>query len=181
MDLSLRRVSIRQWRVDDAPAIAALADNHRIWINVRDRFPHPYTLLDAEAFIGKHIDGESTNNFAMTVGGEVIGSIGIRPGEDVYRKSAELGYWIGEPYWGRGYATEAVSGFSPWALEAYDLVRLFALVFATNPASARVLEKAGFEFVARVSSAVVKGGLVADELVYNLVRPGWIAGRRVEA
>jgi len=168
--VTLDRLTIRDWRVDDAPSIAPLANNRAIWLNLRDRFPHPYTLADAEAFIAMAMAEHPARNFAICLGDAAIGSIGIIPGTDIYRRSAEIGYWLGEPYWGRGYATEAISGFSDWAFEAFDLVRLFAMVFTYNGASGRALEKAGFVREATSRFAAVKNGQIHDEWVFARVR-----------
>jgi len=168
--VTLDRLTIRDWRVDDAPSIAPLANNRAIWLNLRDRFPHPYTLADAEAFIAMAMAEHPARNFAICLGDAAIGSIGIIPGTDIYRRSAEIGYWLGEPYWGRGYATEAISGFSDWAFEAFDLVRLFAMVFTYNGASGRALEKAGFVREATSRCAAVKNGRIHDEWVFARVR-----------
>jgi len=168
--VTLDRLTIRDWRVDDAPSIASLANNRAIWLNLRDRFPHPYTLADAEAFIAMAMAEHPARNFAICLGDAAIGSIGIIPGTDIYRRSAEIGYWLGEPYWGRGYATEAISGFSDWAFEAFDLVRLFAMVFTYNGASGRALERAGFVREATSRCAAVKNGQIHDEWVYARVR-----------
>lgn len=169
MQLTLDRLTIRDWRVGDAASIAPLANNRAIWLNLRDRFPHPYTLADAEAFIAITMAETPARNFAICLDDAAIGSIGIIPGNDIYRKSAEIGYWLGEPYWGRGYATEAIRGFSDWAFTSYDLVRIFAMAFTYNQASARVLEKAGFVREATSRCAAIKNGKIWDEWLYARV------------
>jgi RimJ/RimL family protein N-acetyltransferase len=166
MELRLTRLTIRSWRPDDAPVIAPLANNYAIWRNLRDRFPHPYAVEDAEAFIARTLERDPQTNYAIAFDDGAIGSIGILPGEDIYRRSAEFGYWLGEPYWGRGYATEAITAFSSWALEHFDLARLYALVFTWNEASARVLEKSGFVREGLSRNAAVKEGRLVDEWVY---------------
>jgi RimJ/RimL family protein N-acetyltransferase len=173
MLLQLPRLTIRDWRSEDAGLMAGLANDYEIWRHVRDRFPHPYATSDAEAFIALALSQEPRQNFAIAIAADdaVIGSIGVIPGEDVYRRSAEVGYWLGRPYWGRGYATEALAAFSDWALEQYDLIRIFARVFVGNPASARALEKCGYERTARIPSAAVKEGRVVDEWIYSRIRP----------
>ena len=170
MHLSLSRLAIRSWRADDAPALATHANNHAIWRNLRDRFPHPYAIADADAFIAKCLSRDTPTNYAITLEGGAIGSIGIIQGEDIYRRSAEFGYWLGEPFWGRGLATEAIGGFSEWAFEVFDLVRLYAMVFTWNPGSARALEKCGFAREALCRSAAIKEGQVVDEWLYAKVR-----------
>ncbi len=172
VELTLTRLTLRDWRDDDATIIAPLANNRSIWINVRDRFPHPYTLADAVAFIAKSQAEDPRRNFAICIEDRPIGSIGIIPGTDISRKSAEVGYWLGEPFWGRGYATEAIRGFSDWAFGHYDLVRLFATVFTYNVGSARALEKAGYVREATSRCASIKEGKIYDEWLYAMVRCG---------
>jgi RimJ/RimL family protein N-acetyltransferase len=166
MRLRLDRLTIRSWRIDDAPHIAPLANNRAIWRNLRDRFPHPYTVADAEAFIAASLAREPEAQFAITLEDAAIGSIGLIPGTDIYRRSAEFGYWLGEPYWGRGYASEAIRGVSDWALEHLGLARLYAMVFTWNPASARALEKGGFVRESTARCAAFKDGELVDEWVY---------------
>lgn len=170
MELHLPRLTIRSWQPGDAPQLAALADNRAIWRNLRDRFPHPYRLEDAQAFIAQSLGRDPQVNYAITLDGTAIGSVGISPGEDIYRKSAEFGYWLGEPYWGRGYATEVIAAFTDWAFAHFDLERIYAMVFTWNPASARALEKCGFVCEATCRNAAVKDGEVVDEWLYSRVR-----------
>lgn len=176
MHLQLPRLTIRSWRVDDAERFAPLANNYAIWRNLRDRFPHPYTVEDAHAFIERTLARAQQVNYAIALDDAPIGSIGVTPGEDIYRKSAEFGYWLGEPYWGRGYASEAIIGFTDWGFDAFDLVRYNALVFTWNPASARALAKSGFVLEATSRCAAIKEGKACDEWLYAKVRPGITTG-----
>ncbi len=182
---------IRSLVSGDAPRLAELLDNREIWLQVRDKLPHPYTLADAEEWIARTRAQTPETNFAIAtsrehsggapvedrgelhdmVPGEVAGGIGLILQEDVFRRSAEIGYWVGEPYWGRGIATRAVRAFTAWAFESFDLERLYAGVFDTNPASARVLEKAGWELEGRLRRAAIKDGRVLDQLLYATLRP----------
>ena len=170
MFLQLSRLTLRDWRPTDAPRVAELADNYKIWRTLRDQFPRPYALSDAEAFIALALSEEPRIHFAIALDDAPIGSIGIIPGTDIYHRSAEVGFWLGEPYWGRGFASEALTAFTDWAFAHYDLVRIFALVFVANPASARALEKSGFELTARIRNAAVKEGSVVDEWIYSRIR-----------
>ncbi|HWP99308.1 MAG TPA: GNAT family protein [Vicinamibacterales bacterium] len=170
MELPLTRCAIRSWHPADAHALARHANSRAVWRNLRDRFPHPYTLADAEAWIARARAARPETHFAIAVGGEAVGGIGLELQIDVARRSAEIGYWLGEAYWGRGIATEAVRALTEHAFAAFDLCRIYAFVFEWNPASARVLEKAGFIREARLRKAVTKDGRTIDAFLYALVR-----------
>lgn len=170
MELVLERCTVRSWRLEDAAALAREADDRSVWINLRDRMPSPYTLRDAVAFINMSAGADPETNFAITVDGEVAGSIGITPGSDIYRLSAEIGYWLGARFRGRGVASDALRGVSTWAFEKFGLVRLHAAVFTWNPASARVLEHAGYTLESTARSAAVKNATIVDEWIYAMVR-----------
>jgi ribosomal-protein-alanine N-acetyltransferase len=170
MELELPGCRIRSWRAGDELALAKHADSRNIWLNVRDRFPHPYTLADAEAWVARVSVAEPETQFAIEADGEAAGGIGLFLQQDVERFSAEIGYWLGEAHWGRGLATSAVRAFTDFAFARFDLCRIYANVFAWNPGSARVLEKAGYAFEGRMRRAAVKDGQVVDNLLYAVVR-----------
>ncbi|MBI2826578.1 MAG: GNAT family N-acetyltransferase [Planctomycetia bacterium] len=170
MRIELPQGHLRPWRLDDADALVRHANNRHIWQNLRDAFPHPYTAEDADRWLPTAVGNNPPTSFAIVIGDEPVGGIGIVPKDDVYRRSAELGYWLSEEHWGRGITTDAVRAIVDYAFATFDLCRLYAGVFDWNPASARVLEKAGFTFEARLRRAVTKDGRTADELVYALVR-----------
>ena len=170
MELKLTRSTIREWRVGDETSLVRHANNHKIWLNVRDAFPHPYTTADAEDWIRKASSDDPMISFAIEVDGQAVGGIGLVPQTDIFRRSAEIGYWLGEAYWGRGIVSEAVSAFTEWAFANFDLCRIYAGVFEWNPSSARVLEKAGFEFEGRMKKAVIKEDRTGDELIYATTR-----------
>ena len=161
---------LRSWRLEDAPSLARHADNVRVWANLRDRFPNPYTVEDAESWIRHCLRSAPATDFAIVVAGEPVGGIGLVLQQDVERIGAEIGFWLGEALWGRGIMTAAVSAFAPWALDYYRLERLYAFVFEFNTGSARVLEKAGFVQEGRLKHAAVKQGRVIDQLLYARVR-----------
>jgi [ribosomal protein S5]-alanine N-acetyltransferase len=171
MELRLDRITVRSWRAEDAPLMAPLADNYNIWRYVRDRFPRPYTLEAAEAWIAAARAADPECWFAIALDDRPIGAIGIIPKDDINRIAAEFGYWLGEPWWGQGYATEAARGFSEWIFANRELWRLEAIVFTHHPASARVLEKAGFELQCTARKAAIKEGRIVDEWVYAKVKP----------
>jgi RimJ/RimL family protein N-acetyltransferase len=170
VELKLAGCRIREWRPEDAASLARHADNRRIWRNVRDHFPHPYTLADAETWIERAAAEQPPTQFAIEVDGEAAGGVGLFLQRDVERRSAELGYWLGEAYWGRGLMTDVVRRFAAEAFDAYGLLRIYAVVFEWNPASCRVLEKAGFVLEGRLRRAVVKDGVVLDQFLYAAVR-----------
>jgi RimJ/RimL family protein N-acetyltransferase len=144
MELKLQSCVSRSWSLSDAVAMQRYANNRKIWLNLRDMFPHPYTLDDAHAFLGYVTNEKPTTTFAIAMPSEAIGCIGLQIGRDVHRKTAELGYWLGEPFWSRGIMSEAVAELTRWAFGMFSLERIYAQPFANNPASVRVLEKAGF-------------------------------------
>ena len=139
-------VTLRNWKPDDAPALAAAINNKKVLDNLRDGIPFPYTEQDAMEFIGATLNAEKNSQyaFAITYDGKVIGSVGVFRKENVHRFTAELGYYIAEPYWGKGIITKAVRQICDYVFENTDIVRIFAEPYANNTASCRVLEKAGF-------------------------------------
>jgi RimJ/RimL family protein N-acetyltransferase len=169
MELKLARCTLRPWRVGDEIPLVRNANNRRVWRNL-SRLPHPYTLADATAWIGRASPQSPVTDFAIVVDGEPAGGIGVELGREVFFRTAEIGYWLGEPYWGRGIATEAVRALTEHAFVTFDLCRLQAGVFEWNPASMRVLEKAGYVLEARHRKNVTKDGQTIDRLMYALVR-----------
>jgi RimJ/RimL family protein N-acetyltransferase len=166
MEFPLQHSLLRPWHTGDEVSLEHYANNRKVWINVRDHFPHPYTRGDAIRWVQHASMNLSDTVFAITVDGMAVGSIGLVAKDDVYRKSMEIGYWLGEEYWGRGIVTEAVGAISDYAFKHFDIVRLYADVFDWNAASARVLIKNGFTFEARLHRAVIKDGVIADALIY---------------
>jgi ribosomal-protein-alanine N-acetyltransferase len=166
MDLKLSRCLLRSWRETDASSLVTYANNRRVWINLRDRFPHPYTPADAEEFIRAALASAPETRFAIAVDDAAVGSIGFMLHEDVERVSAEIGYWLGEPFWGRGIMTEALAAVTAHAIRAHDLTRVFSVPYEWNPASFRVLEKAGYVCEGRMRRSAIKDGHVIDQLLY---------------
>ena len=172
MRLETERLVLRPWREDDAEALARRANNRRVSIQLRDRFPHPYTLEDARQWIGRCLAApEPPLDLAIEHAGEPIGGVGLQPWQDVARFTAEVGYWLGEDFWGRGFATEALRRFSAYAFESFPFERLEAYVFSTNPASRRVLEKSGYEYEATLRRSAFKDGRFLDGHLYARLRP----------
>lgn len=165
---------LRAWRPEDAESVTRYANNPKIAGNLRDVFPYPYLRKDADGYLQSCLDaGDGVLCLAIDIGGEAVGSIGVFRKEDVYRKSAELGYWLGEPFWGRGVMSAAVSQICELAFARFDLVRIFAEPFAYNAGSRRVLEKAGFRLEGVLRQSVCKNGQISDSCVYALLRPDW--------
>ena len=154
----------------DETAIVKYANNRNVWLNLRDSFPYPYAEENARAWLRKVRKCEPERDFAIVCNHEAIGGIGLHPQRDVYRRSAEIGYWIGEPFWSKGIATRAVRAFTDYALANFDLIRIYASVFEGNVASARVLEKAGYTFEGRFRKAVTKDRKTLDQLIFAFVR-----------
>ena len=170
VELELCRFVIRDWRPEDKSSLVKYANNRNIWINLRDRFPHPYTFSDAEQWIREATEVTTVTHFAVVLEGSAIGGIGLELNTDVFRKSAEIGYWLGEPFWGRGIATEAVRAMTDYGFSNFDLCRIYAGVFEWNPASMRVLEKAGYVCEGRLRKSVVKDGRIIDQFLYAIIR-----------
>jgi len=169
--------TLRPWRLADADELVKYANNINIARNLRDRFPHPYTLRDAKAFIHSCAPVRPHVSFAIVVHDEAVGGIGVSSGSDVERFSAEIGYWLGEPFWGRGITVEAVRLMSAYAFNTCHVLRLFALPFAENRQSTRVLEKAGYTREGILRASAVKAGAVRDQALYALVNQRWAGPR----
>ncbi|HEU4405125.1 MAG TPA: GNAT family N-acetyltransferase [Polyangiaceae bacterium] len=163
--------SLRRWRASDAGSLARHANNPAVARTMSDAFPSPYGPDDARRFLA--LAATQAGFFAIcTADDEAVGGIGVAPGADIYRLTGEVGYWLAEPFWGRGIVAEALTVFTPFAFKRFGLVRLYARPFATNAASGRVLEKAGYALEARLRANVVKNGAVLDQLVYAALAPG---------
>jgi len=161
---------IRPYRASDREAVVHLANNWHVARNMRNRFPHPYSHADADAWLAFLGTQNPLTNFAIEVGGEYAGGIGLTLESDVFYRCAEIGYWLGEPFWGGGIATAAVRAFTKFAFDNFDLLRIFANVFAWNPASGRVLEKAGYVREGVMRQCVCKLGEVTDAFLYAITR-----------
>lgn len=170
MQIEIGEFQIRNYRENDAQALARYANNRAIARNLRNMFPHPYLISDAHNWIAIVMQQSPQADFAIASPTELIGSIGLKFQTDVNHRSAEIGYWLGEPFWGRGIATAALKALSEYAFVEHDLVRLYAHVYEWNPASARVLEKAGYSLEGRLRKNVSKDGQIIDELLYAKIR-----------
>jgi RimJ/RimL family protein N-acetyltransferase len=160
------RVTLREWRRADINAVASYANNRKLWINMRDRLPYPYTCAHARAWIA-HCAAQTgpATQFAIDLDGSAVGAIGFERFSDVHRLGAEIGYWVGEPFWGKGIATAAVIRATEYGFATLGLVRIQAMVFEWNMASARVLEKVGYVLEGRMRRSIIKDGRIADSLL----------------
>jgi RimJ/RimL family protein N-acetyltransferase len=173
MRLQGTRCVVRQWQMGDADALVRHADNINVARQLRDRFPHPYTRANASLFLKAATSAAEPSNLAIDVDGEAAGAIGYVPGMDVERYSAEIGYRLCESYWGRGIVTEALQLVTEYVFTTGNLLRLFALPFADNVASTRVLEKAGYVREATLRSSSVKYGQPRDQALYARINEHW--------
>ena len=171
MELRLKHSTLRPWRANDAAALVKHANNRKVWRNLRDAFPHPYTLANAHAWLAAAAIMDPLRFFAIEIDGEAVGGIGIGPLEDVYSRSGEIGYWLAEPYWNRGIVSEAARAITEYAFGPLDLVRVQTGIFAWNSASMRVLEKCGYVREGVQKRAVFKDGEFADCVLYARLRP----------
>ena len=170
MELRLRNSLLRPLRESDAEALARHADDREVWRNLKDYFPHPYGLADAQAFIARARATAPLRTFAIEHGGELAGVAALALHEDVFRRNASLGYWLGRTHWNRGIMSEAVLAVTEYAFTRLDLVRVSALVYAWNPASMRVLEKCGFEREGVQRHGAFKDGRLVDCVLFAKLR-----------
>ena len=157
---------LRPWHINDLNDLVAFANNPKIARNLTDQFPHPYTHEDGKRFIEKVAHGAGHFVFAIEVNGKAAGGIGLHPLSDVFRLNAELGYWLGEPFWGQGITTQAIKEIVQWGFENLEITRIFARPYGSNPASHRVLQKAGFQLEAKFVQTLIKNNVLEDEYIY---------------
>ena len=175
MELSCGKCKVRSWHLNDVESTARHANNKKIWLNLRDRFPYPYTKVDARNWIESALAARPETCWAIDISGEAVGSIGFDLKTDVERYSAEVGYWLGETFWGRGICTAALKAPTPFALKSYNLKRIFALPFIENIASIHVLEKADYHRECIMRRSAFKDGRFVDQVLYAYVLEGQIA------
>jgi RimJ/RimL family protein N-acetyltransferase len=168
---------IREWQESDAEELAAQANDRRVWLGLRDAFPNPYGIEDARSFIAKASGMMPKSYFAIEVDGRLAGGIGYTPHADVERIGAEVGYWLGHEFWGRGIATEALRLLTERAFRTNAVLRrLYAVPYSSNPASARVLEKAGYTLEGTLRQSVIKNGHILDQWMYAILRSEALPG-----
>lgn len=164
--------SLRKWELSDAKSLASALNNKKILGYLRDGIPYPYTEKDGKEFINAMLsaDKNSTFAFAIDIEGKAVGSIGIFRQANIHFRTAELGYYLAEEYWGKGIMTEAVKQACKYVFANYDILRIYAEPFAYNTASCRVLEKAGFQFEGLMRANAIKNGKVLDMKLYAMMK-----------
>ena len=169
------KIELREMRIEDAADLAAAMNNKRVQDNLRDGIPFPYSEKDAVDFMSTAQAAEKNTQYvlAITYGEKVIGNIGVFRKENVHRLTAELGYFIAEPYWGKGIMVEAVRQMCAYIFKNTDIVRIFAGVYTYNEASGRVLEKANFHLEGVLRKNVFKNGQIIDMKLYSILRDEW--------
>lgn len=160
--------TLRPWNINDLDNLVHYANNFKVTKNMSDGFPHPYTVEAGKAFIENMANSQNNLIFAIDINGEAVGSIGVHLQTDIHRKNAEMGYWLAEPFWGKGIVSEAIKKIVKQAFEKFDIDRIFARPFGSNLASQKVLEKAGFKLEARFEKTLIKNGEYEDELIYAI-------------
>jgi RimJ/RimL family protein N-acetyltransferase len=173
LEIRTERLILRPWTEEDEEGLVELANNWNVARNLSDAFPHPYTRESARQWVASQTatDAAPARHFAIVFEGRAVGSVGLVPKTDIFRCAMELGYWIGEPFWGRGFASEAVRAVVRWAFATYpEVAAIQARHFASNPDSGRVLARCGFQLDGRLRDGAIKQGVLHDVLVYSRTR-----------
>jgi [ribosomal protein S5]-alanine N-acetyltransferase len=171
MEILFEGIILRPWSIDDASQLAEIANNKNIADNLRDLFPHPYSIRDARQWLRSILPVNSPpTNFAVIFDNSIVGNIGILTKQDVYRKNIEIGYFVGEKYWGQGIAVRAIKAITSYAFSNFDIVRVYAETYADNPRSRRALEKAGLRLEAILKNSIIKNGVIKDSCIYSVLK-----------
>lgn len=170
MEIVKEKYTLREWQLSDIESLVKNANNIHIWRNMTDLFPHPYTQQDAESFIHMNMEKDEQDAFAIVVDGQAVGNIWFERGKDVERFGAEIGYWLGEAYWGQNILSDAMQTVRDYIFTKTDIVRLFARAFSYNPGSMRVLEKSGFTKFGMSHQSAIKEGKFVDMPYYELLK-----------
>ncbi|MCL1901463.1 MAG: GNAT family N-acetyltransferase [Firmicutes bacterium] len=165
-------VELGDWKIEYADDLQKFANNRKIWRNLTDGFPHPYTKSDAVEFINTAMSADKSKSIfkTITVDGKFCGSIGAFKKDGLFSKSAEIGYWIAQEYWKKGIVTTSVSKICKIAFETFDIVRISATPFEHNTGSRRVLEKNGFILEGTMRKGAYKAGKVLNYCMYALLK-----------
>ena len=164
---------LRPWNISDLDSLVKYANNWNIAKNLTDKFPFPYSENSGRAFIEFATKDDPIHIFAIDINGQAVGGIGIHPQDDIHRKNAELGYWLAEPFWGKGVISNAVKQSVYFAFDTFHIARVFSRPFGTNLASQKVLEKNGFVLEGRFEKVLFKNNEYLDELIYAVRRENW--------
>ena len=166
------KVSIREWEIKDVPQLVTAINNKKILDNLRDGIPYPYTEKDAEEFINATLSAEKDTQYAFAIcyDGKFVGSIAVFRKENVHHLTGEMGYYIAEPYWGKGITTDSIKIMCNYIFNNTDIIRIFAEPYANNTASCRVLEKAGFQFEGLLRQNAIKNGQLMDMKMYSILK-----------
>lgn len=170
MEILFEGIILRPWSINDAAELAEIANSKNIADNLRDLFPFPYSIKDARKWLRSILPVNPPCNFAIIWNNIIVGNIGILTKEDVYRRNAEIGYFISEKYWGQGIAARAAKAVTSYAFSNFDIVRVYAETFADNTRSARALEKAGFKLEATLKNSIIKNGVIKDLFIYSVLK-----------
>lgn len=160
--------TLRPWNINDLDALVEYGNNFNIAKYMRNLFPHPYTVEAGVKFLEMVSKNDPQKVFAIEINGKASGGIGVFPQDDIMRKNAELGYWLAEPFWGKGIITKAIKEMVDYGFKTFDITRIYAIPFGTNKASQKALEKAGFKLEARFEKTIYKNGEFLDELIYSV-------------
>ena len=166
-------IKLRAWSISDLNDLVKFANNWNVAKNMTDKFPFPYSESNGKAFIELATKDDPIHIFAIDINGQAVGGIGIHPQDDIYRKNAELGYWLAEPFWGQGIISNAIKQTIDFAFATYDIDRVFARPFGTNIASQKVLENNNFILEGKIEKNLIKNGELLDELIYSIRREHW--------
>ena len=164
-------IRLRPWHLDDLPELVKLANNLNVSKYMTNTFPYPYAEENGRKFIAFATSEPLTRIFSIEYNGNLAGGIGVHPQTDIMEKNAELGYWLGEDYWGKGIMTRVIPQVIEFAFKNLPITRLYARPFSNNPGSQRVLAKTGFKLEARIAQNIYKNGEFLDELIYAVRNP----------
>ncbi len=169
MEIKLEHAILRPWQFDDAESLAKYANNKNISDNLRNGFPYPYTIHDARTWLEFAVNNKDLL-LAIEVNSEAVGGIGLIYKTDIYRKTAEIGYWLAQPYWNQGIMTEAIKKIVEYCFSDSKIIRIYAGIFENNKTSAHILTKAGFKLEAVHENGIIKNGVVMNELIYAILK-----------
>jgi RimJ/RimL family protein N-acetyltransferase len=162
------KFTLRPWRKSDAESLSEYANNEKIADNLTNQFPFPYNIENAKQFIEMAISHTPVQIFTIDIDGKASGGIGLHHQGDVYIKNMEMGYWLAEPFWGKGIITEAIKQMVDYGFKTFDITRVFARPYGHNIGSQKALEKAGFVLEAKFEKTFFKNNKFEDELVYAI-------------